>query len=93
LFRWVRHDTGCATVGGAYPANSFAEAVQGAPSLFGGAVIEAPVEPYTFPWLVPWVVVRGQFFMSPDSKDADDASACAQVQCINCGEPTSGSCL
>jgi hypothetical protein len=26
------------------------------------------------------------------AKDEDDASACAQAQCINCGEPVPGEC-
>jgi hypothetical protein len=88
FFVWVRQDTGCATIGGAYPANSFAEAVQCARRVFGGAVIEEPVEEYTFAVVGP----LGCRTLYVHGKDEDDASACARAQCINCGEPTPGAC-
>jgi hypothetical protein len=85
---WVRQYTGCAVVGGAVQANSWAEALQCGTAVFGEAVISEPVEPYTYSMNGP----LGCRTVDVYAKDEDDASACAQAQCINCSEPVPGVC-
>jgi hypothetical protein len=85
---WVRQFTGCAVIGAAYQANSIAEAVQCARTVYGDTVIAEPVEEYTFSMDGPLGCRTVQVY----GKDEDDASSCAQAQCITCGEPVPGTC-
>jgi hypothetical protein len=75
-------------VGGVYQANSFAEALQCARTVYRDTVIAEPVEEYTFSMNGP----LGCRTVQVSGKDEDDARSCAQAQCINCGAPVSGSC-
>lgn len=85
---WIRQYTGCAVVGVTYQANSFAEAEQCARSAYGDSVISESVEEYTFSMDGP----LGCRTVNVYAKDENDASSCAQAQCINCGEPVPGTC-
>ena len=85
---WLRQLNGCAVLATAYQANSFAEALQCARSAYGDRVIGEGVEEYTFSMNGPLGCRTVQVY----GKDEDDASSCAQAQCINCSEPTPGSC-
>jgi len=85
---WVRQFTGCAVIGAAYQANSYAEALQCARSVYGDTVITEAVEEYTFSMNGP----LGCRTVHVYGKDEEDASSCAQAQCINCDEPVPGTC-
>jgi len=85
---WVRQYTGCAAIGGTYQANSFAEAVQCARTVYGDTAIAENVEEYTFSMNGPLGCRTVQVY----GKDETDASSCAHSLCINCDEPMPGSC-
>lgn len=85
---WVRESTGCAVIGTAHQANSFNEAVQCARTVYGDTVITENVEQYTFSMDGPLGCRSVQVY----GKDEEDASSCAQYQCVNCSEPVTGTC-
>jgi hypothetical protein len=85
---WARAFTGCAFIGAAYQANSFDEAVQCARTVYGDTVITDNVEQYTYSMDGPLGCRTVQVY----AKDEEDASSCAQAQCINCDEPMPGTC-
>jgi hypothetical protein len=84
---WIRDGNGCAGVGAAYQANSPAEAIECAKTVYGTLVIEEPVEQYTMSMDGPGLGCRT---VQVWAKDEDDAGSCAQSLCLNCDEPVPG---